>query len=384
MRCGTECSFQRARPRRGVHDLHRNEGLRVSWTIIKNWSETSRYALDVTEKSAQIWRRDRPCSLHRRRYAHWPSAEAKPEALRHLLRYFVSGAEGMTRQEDAHMKDELVAEAARVENEIAEAVAVDGTLAGGLIKSLIAVRLEILRTTRAALRQRVLADEMGAPLTIELPATTPAPEIAARLAVEIEGQTRLLDAARAEAARFSGGLVHALKLSTIATQEQSLSMLRQRYLVALYGLWVPSSNVAADVGGGKSSTTAEPMPSERPSKSVILEVQLLDKKFAEQQYQEYIFFDIQFAAPGLKRPARAVKGRLKLSDLFGETKLAIDWAIERPLRPGESFVEKGQGFEYNKFMQAHQWVNATALRNMTAAFEVTNILYGDGTREDFA
>jgi HEPN domain-containing protein len=30
-----------------------NEALRVSWSIVKDWSETSRYALDVTEKSAQ-------------------------------------------------------------------------------------------------------------------------------------------------------------------------------------------------------------------------------------------------------------------------------------------------------------------------------------------
>jgi hypothetical protein len=278
------------------------------------------------------------------------------------------------------MKDELIAETAQIENEIAEALAMDASLAGGLLKGLIAVRLEILRTTRAALRQRVLADEMGATFTIELPATTPEPETAERLAVEIEGQKRLLDAARVEAALFSGGLVHALKLSAIATQEQSLGMLRQRYLVALYGLWVPSSGVAANVGGANSSMTAEPMP----STPVILEVQLLDKNFAEQEHQEYIFFDIQFAAPGLKRPARAVKGSLKIGDLFGETKLAIGWVIERPLKPGEAFVERGKGFEYNKFMQPHQWVNATALRNMTAAFEVTNILYGDGSREDFA
>jgi hypothetical protein len=34
-------------------DIRGNEALRVSWSIVKDWSETSRYALDVTEKSAQ-------------------------------------------------------------------------------------------------------------------------------------------------------------------------------------------------------------------------------------------------------------------------------------------------------------------------------------------
>jgi hypothetical protein len=35
-------------------------------------------------------------------------------------------------------------------------------------------------------------------------------------------------------------------------------------------------------------------------------------------------------------------------------------------------------------MQAHQWVNATSLDNMSATFEVSSILYQDGTREDFS
>jgi hypothetical protein len=90
-----------------------------------------------------------------------------------------------------------------------------------------------------------MAEESGAPLKIEVPATVPDPELAASLAPEIEAQQRVLDAERAEAARFSGGLVHALKLSAAATQEQSLSMLRQRYLIARYGLHVPPAAAAA-------------------------------------------------------------------------------------------------------------------------------------------
>lgn len=34
-------------------EIRGNEALRVSWSIVKDWSEPSRYALDVTEKSAQ-------------------------------------------------------------------------------------------------------------------------------------------------------------------------------------------------------------------------------------------------------------------------------------------------------------------------------------------
>ena len=42
---GVKAAFEEA----GVED----QGLRESWGVVQNWSEASRYALDVTEKSAQ-------------------------------------------------------------------------------------------------------------------------------------------------------------------------------------------------------------------------------------------------------------------------------------------------------------------------------------------
>lgn len=134
------------------------------------------------------------------------------------------------------MNADVVTALKETEQEIAEAIAQDATLAGGLIKALVAARLEILRVTRAALRQRIMAEQTGAPLTVQIPATTPDPELAASLAQEIDVQENAVKAARSDAARFAGGLVHALKLSAVATQEQTLSMLRQRYLIARYGL----------------------------------------------------------------------------------------------------------------------------------------------------
>lgn len=114
----------------------------------------------------------------------------------------------------------------------------------------------------------------------------------------------------------------------------------------------------------------------------MLAVRILKKQFKEQNHQQFIFFDIQFAARALKKPARAIKGQLKISDLFGETKMTIGSTLERPLNPGGNFIDEGQGFKYNQFMEPHQWVNATALDNMTASFAVSSILYQDGTRED--
>ena len=112
-------------------------------------------------------------------------------------------------------------------------------------------------------------------------------------------------------------------------------------------------------------------------------MKLLSKRFAEQNYQEFIWFDIEFTANGLDKPARAIKGILNLQDLFGEPKMRFNWTIDEPIKQGETIVERGTGFKYNQFIDSHQWVRATDLENMTASFAVKSILYQDGSRRDF-
>lgn len=280
---------------------------------------------------------------------------------------------------------ELRSELKETEDEIAEATRVDAGLAGGLVKALVAARLEVLRTTSAVLRQRIMVEETGAPLTIQIPVTTPDPILATTLEREIETQLNVLKEARSEAARFVGGLVHALKLSTVATHEQSLSMLRQRYLMAKYGLCVPITRVVEPNPNASPSAPSKPIDTpRRVAPAAVLKVRLLKKQFTKQNHQEFIFFDAEFAAMGLKRASRAIKGQLKLNDLFGETKMVVGWMFDGPLQVGETFVQKGKGFLYNQFMQPHQWVNTTALENMSATFDVDSILYQDGSREDFS
>jgi len=116
----------------------------------------------------------------------------------------------------------------------------------------------------------------------------------------------------------------------------------------------------------------------------VVKVRLLTKQFTKQNLQDYIFFDLEFSAPGLERPARAIKGALHIEDLFGETKMTIEWVLEKPPNPGGAIVEKGKGFLYNQFMQPHQWVQSTALEDMSATFEVRSLLYQDGERQDLS
>lgn len=123
--------------------------------------------------------------------------------------------------------------------QVATSESEDRLYSGGLVKSLIAVRLQILRTTQALLEQRIHAIQAGAPITIAVPASAPDPARAEALANEVRAIEAQLQASRADAARYVGGLVHSLKLSTVATQEQTLAMAQQHYLTAKYGLAIP-------------------------------------------------------------------------------------------------------------------------------------------------
>ena len=134
---------------------------------------------------------------------------------------------------------QLERELAQVQAEIKAAEEDERTYSGGLIQTLIALRLEILRTSHALIQQRIHALESGAEINIVVPGLEPDPEMAANLLAEIEAQREKVTEAEQEAARYSGGLVQAMALSALATARNTLAMLEQRYLSAEYGLAMP-------------------------------------------------------------------------------------------------------------------------------------------------
>jgi hypothetical protein len=171
----------------------------------------------------------------------------------------------------------LRAEIIRVSQEVAATEAEDALFSGGLVKSLIAVRLQILRTTRALLEQRIHSLETDAPITIVIPTTQPDELRAHALAQDIQAQEVLLQAARGEASLYTGGLVHSLKLSTIATQEQTLAMLRQYHLVAKYGLAIPAPSPGTPAAATPAAYPSEPTIPPSP----VFEIVKVDARVTE-------------------------------------------------------------------------------------------------------
>jgi hypothetical protein len=128
-----------------------------------------------------------------------------------------------------------------VESEIKAAEDENARYEGGLVKALCSARLAILRQTRAMLLQRSKSWTFGIGLKymVDGKAFTLPPSAKDDLAgVErelAELETKIRNQER-ETARYSGGLVYAMSLSTLATMHQTQAMLEQKRVALKYGL----------------------------------------------------------------------------------------------------------------------------------------------------
>lgn len=109
-------------------------------------------------------------------------------------------------------------------------------ISSGLILTIMQAREETLKLSQDVVNQRIQAIETGAEVTVVTPTSKPDPDRATQLQAEIAQTKQKLDSAKANAAQYSGGLLAALSMTTVATIEQTLAQLEQQYLSAKYGL----------------------------------------------------------------------------------------------------------------------------------------------------
>ena len=266
------------------------------------------------------------------------------------------------------------------------------SFSGGLLGVLTKARIEVLKTNNALIKQRIHVLESGAELVFQVKVTSPDPEAANEIEREIEEQKDELEGLRKEAENAKG-LLGLLKLTAVATQNQSLALLRQKYLIAKYGLYSPAlektkesksakatENMTTDYQPDAQSDSKAP---ERQFEKEIVKLSLYGKEFKEQELREYIFFNFGVMGDGLDKPTRAIKGILVLSDLFGEAKFKLKWTINEPLTPGVEQFIKGVGFKYNQFKDDHNWVRTEDLKDIKASYIVRSIIYQDGSKMEF-
>lgn len=167
-----------------------------------------------------------------------------------MIAFYAQGCAAELTPEQKQLVADLKHELERIRQEIEEATREDAAYSGGLIKSLIRMRLQVLKTNEALVEQRIHALESGARITLVVNATKPDPGRAAELAKEIESQRAKVAEARAEADRYSGGLVQAMAEAAVATNRSTLALLEQQYLIAKYGLAVPALSAESPAAAG--------------------------------------------------------------------------------------------------------------------------------------
>lgn len=190
-----------------------------------------------------------------------------------VIAFFGQGCVAELTPEQKQLVADLKQDLGRIRQEVEQATKEDAAYSGGLIKALIGVRLEILKTNAALVEQRIHALEAGSRITVVVNATKTDPTRAAEFAKEIESQKAKVAEARAEADRYSGGLVQAMAETAVATARNSLAMLEQQYFIAKYGLAMPSAPSGTDAStkteskiGSASSSSAATRAAEAPSR----------------------------------------------------------------------------------------------------------------------
>jgi hypothetical protein len=112
----------------------------------------------------------------------------------------------------------------------------------------------------------------------------------------------------------------------------------------------------------------------------IISVVLTNKRFQPVDYdksilQAGIYWDALFTLASSAKATRAVKGNLVFTDLFDEEKVRVSLTINHPLKPGESFLDKDSGIDYNELRQRDQWLKTTELKDMKVRFEIDSVIY---------
>ena len=98
------------------------------------------------------------------------------------------------------------------------------------------------------------------------------------------------------------------------------------------------------------------------------------------RFNDFVWYDAMFSSQ-LKKRTRSIKGVMQFCDLFGEPRFQIRVTLDDPIEPGSEITTAGIGFEYNQFIDSHNWMRTTDLSDMTFKFQPQAILYADGTRE---
>lgn len=132
-------------------------------------------------------------------------------------------------------------------------------------------------------------------------------------------------------------------------------------------------------------------PNTADKSAFIVPVTIQNKRFyprglgrrGEDPPPDRIVWDSYFNFSHLEKPARAIKGTLEVTDLFGEVKIRIGVTLYDSVQQLGTHKAPDIAFVYDRSNQSHVWIRTAEEQHLHAVFKVQSILYQDGTRAEF-
>jgi hypothetical protein len=163
--------------------------------------------------------------------------------------------------EEIKTLETLKSELSRIESDLSILEQDQSLGNGGLIGTLKTHRLEVLKLNKELFVQRIASIESGAEFTIKPIASEVDQKLVDSINEDLRVATNKLNNAKEEAARYSGGLLLALKQANVATQENAITMLEYRKSLAKYGLFINDLGTTANYSNAPSIETEHSEPS---------------------------------------------------------------------------------------------------------------------------
>ncbi|MBN1458349.1 MAG: hypothetical protein JXA57_02350 [Armatimonadetes bacterium] len=308
--------------------------------------------------------------------------EATPESATERIEEIIAARVEAVRQNFSRVIPDLERDRRVIDEAIEKAQRENEQLAGGLVKTLIEVRLQVFFLTRSLLDQRLQALKSGGRLTVIAPAARPEPQLAEDLLSEIAKTDQEVAAGKAESERYAGGLVKSMIDARVATAQLTRSMLHQSYLASKYGLHVPPIRASSDVA---ENAKREEKKAENLKPSPIV-IELVRKGFQKHDYrldipEDQITFTFSFTNQ-LPKDVRAFTGTVVFTDLFDRVLYSVNLTYNDVIGAGKSATWVG-AVDYNQFDGDLRRLRNAEPKDLKVSFVLEKVVYPDGTKEEF-
>jgi hypothetical protein len=115
----------------------------------------------------------------------------------------------------------------------------------------------------------------------------------------------------------------------------------------------------------------------RAKLGAVLTVAMYNKGFSKSDYQDYIEYDMAFENK-TNKDIRAVKGHLKITDLF-DTEIKVINIVEDNAIPAHQTFKNKYTTEYNEFMDEDTRLKSKEMKDIKAIWTTEKIIFTDGT-----